>query len=1321
MAYKSAGGLNFSRVFLPAFLGLFLLLAGYCSAQTNPTGSLTGTVLDTSNAVISGATIRLTEATTGTTFETQSGADGLFSIGNLPPGSYSATVTKQGFQTGAYQKMQIVVGQVYDLKVTLRVGAPSTTVTVEAGQQVLQTTQTEIGTTISGPVITEIPSDSNTALWGATMMSPAIQTIGGPRQSSAEGLPGGAVNVTFDGISAQWQPGKSGDPLFTMIYTTIDDVSEVNVSTAASSSNNTGEGAVQINLVSQRGTNQFHGGAWEYFRNDALNSNYYFNNLAGSPRPKMRYNQYGFKLGGPILKNKLFFYGDAVWLDRPESSTQTRTILNAQAAGGKYTYAVASIPASTPAWVTCDNGSLTCTADLMQMAGNFGGISQIDSVIGQGIAASQQALAAPGVHSLGASSLYQQQLTFNTPGTYSQQMPDFRLDWNITQNHSFEFDYHLTRFVLGTDILNGQGVTYPVAPFSNNQGGYTANRTIWAWAWRWNLGSTKSNELRFGFQASPESFAGNINPAVYPVVKTNLGSIHVQPVFPLAGFMTNPWLTTSPTTDNPGVGQLSDNFVWAKGNHNMAYGFTLTRALYHDSNSAPAYAQVYIGLDPNDPMTTNFNNTNLPGASATDLGNAGQLYGLLAGLIENNPSGGSAYAGSVALDPSTRQFVTGRNITDKYHQSDLGIYASDSWRFRPNLTFNYGLRWQYEGVPVDDLNEYFNLQGGAAAVYGISGSGNLFKPGTTAGSVPVYVLNNGKPWYNNWYKGFAPSVGVAWQPGFDSSWWHRIFGQAGDSVFRAGYSIAYAREGTQNWAGTYNPGFTGAQFTTAVSPSGMIGPGEFAAGSLQLQGLNIQTVEQNPASFQTTNPVNPSAGNGVYASDPHLHMPYIQSWSLGIQRQITPDMAFEVRYVGNHGVGLLETVNLNEVNIFENGFLQEFGNAANNLQICNATPSCASSPSFADLGLAGQVPLPIFTAAFTGSSNGSQTDPNFSGGTFITPLQTGQAGGAAATLSGLSFWQNLVAAGYPSNFWQVNPDATGGAYLTRNGFQSTYNALVLDLRRRPSHGLEFDVNYTWSHGLTDDWQRNGNNATDAFTSLRLPTNSMKGPSPYDLRNVIKIYGVYELPFGAGHRLSSENGIVNRLISGWVFNAVNRWQTGRPAILFGGYDTFNQNDGGVIIPSGLGALQSSLGVYKTATPAPGAVWYFPQSALGAGGNFTNPQVLASCDAPGKFCQRAFIYGPQFFRADWSIEKNTKITERIGTELRFEFLNAFNNANFLWGDAYNASGYSAGASFFSTVSGNLTNPTFGRIFTAYQDPDSSDDLGGRIIQIVARIKF
>ena len=1317
--------------------GVSLILIGtrVAYAQTNPTGTLTGTVADTSNAVIPNAAVDVVETTTGTKFHTTSGSDGHFVVGNLPPGTYTVTVAAQGFKTGAYKSVQILVGQIYDLKVVLSVGEVTSTVTVEAGAQVLQTTQTAIGTTISGPIITHMPSDSNTALYGATMLSPAIQTIGGPRQSSAEGLPGGAVNITFDGIGAQWQPGKSGDPLFTMIYTSIDDVSEVNIATAAASANDSGEGAVQINMVSQRGTNQWHGGAWEYFRNDWLNSNYYFNNLAGSPRQKMRYNQYGLKLGGPIWKNKIFFFADMDWLDRPQSSAQSRNLLNSSAAQGNYTYAVSSIPSSLPAWVTCNSGNSTCTANLLQMGGNFGGPSQIDKVVGPAISAAESSVTGPGVHSLPAPSLNQQAITFNSAGTYAQKMPDLRFDWNITPNHSLEADYHLTKFVLGTDILNGRGISYPVAPFNTNQGGYVADRQIFAWAWRWNLSPMQSNELRFGFQISPEAFASNINPGVYPTMTTNLGSVRIQPNFG-SNLMDDPWLVgTSPTQDNPGVGQLSDNFVWAKGNHNMAFGFTLTRDVYHDRNFAAQYAQVYLGLDPNDPMSANFNSTNLPGAATSDQSAAAQLYGVLVGDLANG-GGGVAYNGSVNLDPGKRQYVTGIPLSDHYHQTDFGVYANDSWRFRPNLTFNYGLRWEYEGVPVDDLNEYFTLQQGYAGLFGISGQGNLFKPGTLAGSAPVYVLDNGKPWYNNWHKGFAPSVGVAWQPQFGNSFLHRAFGSQGDTVFRAGYSIAYSREGLFNWVGPSNPGYTGQQFTTAVNPSA-VGPGEFGAGTVQLQALSLSSVAQNPTSFQSTFPISPTAGNSVNFTDPHLHMPYVESWSAGIQRQLTPNMAVEIRYVGNHGVGLWENLNLNEVNIFENGFLTEFNNAAINQNICLANQSaCAAAAGttltsgqqfldFANLGLSGQVPVPILTAAFTGSQTGSQQDPNFSSGVFTNPVQNGQAGSMASTLTGLSFLQNLQAGGYPRNFFQVNPDATGGANLLRNGYQSTYNALVVDFRRRPSHGLEFDMNYTFSKGLTDDWQRNGSNAAEAFVSLRDPS-LMKGPSPYDLRHAFKFFSVYDLPFGPGHRMSTDNSFINHLIGGWSFNAVNRWQTGRPAIIFGGLGgTVNQYDGGVILTGmSWNQLQSQLGVYKTpgSTGNPGGVFYFPQKLLTGGAiPGANPAILSACNTPGKFCQRGFLYGPAFFRADWSIIKTTKITERVSSEFRVEFLNAFNNANFLWGDAYNASGFSAGASFFSTVSANLQNPGFGQIFTAYQDPDSTDDLGGRIIQLVARINF
>jgi hypothetical protein len=1317
---------------------LLVLCAGWLYAQTNPTGNFSCTVTDPSNSVVPKAAVQLTAAS-ATVYKTLTGPDGHCFVANVPPGSYSVTVEAPGFQTGAFRSVEIAVGQTYDLKAGLQVGQVTSTVSVEAGAQLLETADSSVSTSISGPIITHLPAASNSALWGVGMMSPDIQTIGGPRQSSADGLPGGVVNITYDGISAQWQPGKSGDPLFTMIYTNADAVAEFSMSTAAASASETGEGAVQIKMVSPRGSNQLHGGAWEYFRNDDLNSNYYFNNLAGLARQQVRYNQWGFKVGGPIIKDKLFFYADLDYWSRPQGVSRTRTLLSPDAARGIYTYLPSAMPSATPAWVTCNAGAGTCSANLFQMAAAFGGTSTVDPVIGQALAAMQSSTTAAGVHAAAPPSLFQQAITFNNSGVYTQQMPDIRLDWNISSKHTLEADYHLTRFVLNPDILNGHDATYLAAPFNTNLGGYYADRQIFAFAWRWTISARASNEVRFGIQNSPESFAPNINVNAYPVATTNLGSISIQPALPSGvSLFDNPWQQVSASRDNPGVAQLNDNLAWTRGRHNMSFGVTASRQLYKDANYSPVFAGVGLGTNSVDPMAANFNPTNLPGISATDQNIAAQLYGVLAGRI-------TGYNGSVAFDPSTRQFVTGRHQSDHYHQTDIGIYATDSFRLKSNLTLNYGLRWQYEGVPKDELNEYFNLQGGYAGLYGVSGLGNLFQPGVMTGQMPAYVLNNGAAWYKNWYKGFAPSVGVAWQPSGQGSIWEKIFGKPGDTVLRGGYSIAYSHEGLFNWVGPSNPGNMGQQYTAPVAPGTALAPGQFVAGSLQLGALNIPTLAQNPPSFTSSFPVDPTANNAVFATDPHLRMPYVQSWSIGVQRSLTRDMALEVRYVGNHGVGLWGQTNLNEVNIFENGFLSEFQNALNNLNVCQANAaaciaaqagagvsgSAQTSATFANWGLPGQAALPIFTAAFTGSKlagarSATQGDPNFSSGSFVTPIQSGQAGSLATTLSGqggsLSYWQNLMAAGYPRNFWVVNPDATGGAYVLRNAFQSTYNALQVDVRRRPARGLTFDATYTFSKGLTDDWQRNTNNAPDSFATLR-NTSLMKGPSPYDLRSAIKVYTLYELPFGTGRRWASSKGFVNRIAGGWQFITQNRWQTGRAALLVGGLGgTVNQYDGGVQLNGiTMQQLQSQVGVYKTSSPAPGAVWFIPQQLLGAQGQGVNNAVISPCTTPGRFCGRDFLYGPHFFRSDWSLVKVTSITEKVKLELRGEFLNAFNNANFLWGDAYGVPGYSAGASFFSTVTGNLQNPSFGRIFTAYQDLDSTADPGGRTVQLVARISF
>jgi hypothetical protein len=1307
---------------------VFCLLCGFWAtlslwAQNNPTGTLAGAVMDPSHAAVPGARIIAEDLTTGIVLKAASDSQGRFQIANVPPGKYNVAVTAKGFRSAVFQSVAIVAGQVYDLNPVLKVGSVSSEVTVQAGAQVLHTTQTAITSTVSARVVNNVPTaSSDNAMYGATLLNPAIQTIGGPRQSSAEGLPGGAVNVTIDGISAQWEQGKSGDPFFAMITPNASDVGELDMTTAAGGPQ-TSSGAVQVNFISQRGTNQWHGGVWDYFRNDALNSNYYFNNLAGTPRQKVRYNQWGYKVGGPILKNKLFFFTDMSIFSQPQSDAVTNTLLTPQAAQGLFTYAPpqGQMPgsASPNAWTTCDAANGTCTANLLAMAKNYGAPATIDSFVGNTLGLMQKSVTAPGVGSLGNTSLYQQGITFNENGTDRQLNPDLRLDYNINSSNSLEFDYHLSQFILSPAFLDGTAYTYPIAPFNTNQGGYYADRAIWSVAWRWTVSPTQSNDLRIGWQNSKESFFTNEAAGIYPTMSTNLGSIRMRPNFP--GEITNPYLSYGPYSDWDNILQVIDNFAWVDGNHNLSFGFSYSRPTYKDLGTSNLVANVGVGLSGGEPIATQFNTTNLPGISNGDLTAAQDIYGMLVGNV-------TSYSASVAFDPAKRNFVTGAPTVDQYYQTNFGFYGNDSWQVEPNLTFNYGLRWQFQGAPVDQLNEYFMPANGYAGVFGVSGVNNLFKPGTLTGSVPSFVNDQGKSWYHNYYGDLAPSVGLAWEPQFGGSWWRRIFGDPGDTVLRGGYSIAYSREGMENWSSISggNPGYYGSQYSNAIPYTQTPVAGQFAAGSVALNNMSIQSVAQDPSSFQTSFPITPSAFQAVNVVDPNLRMPMVQSWSLGIQRALSPHMALEIRYVGNHATGLWQQTNLNEVNIFQNGFLNEFKNAASNMAICQANAAACTtaqanagvaSPgaaNFADWGLQGQVPLPIFTAAFTGGTAdaagaASQANPGFA--TNTNYLATGQAGAMANNLSSsYSYWQNIMTAGYPSNFWVVNPQATGGAYLLRNELQSTYNALVIDLRRRPLHGWTFDMNYTLAHALTNDFQHeNGINFLN-FTTLRDPGMN-KGPSPYDIRNAFKMYSLWDLPFGPGHAWSSGNGLVRTLIGGWQFGTTMRWQSGYPVWINGGNATVNQYDSGVQLNGmSLQQVQSLLGVYKTATPAPGAVWYVPQALLGTGGQQANFNILSPCTTPGKFCGMTFLYSPSFYRADLSLMKRTQITERVRSLIEVQFLNAFNNANFIWGNT-----------FFATAAKSIQSSGFGRIFSAYQAQDEGNDLGGRTVQLVARFSF
>src|SRR5258708_15517436 len=301
--------------------------------------------------------------------------------------------------------------------------------------------------------------------------------------------------------------------------------------------------------------------------------------------------------------------------------------------------------------------------------------------------------------------------------------------------------------------------------------------------------------------------------------------------------------------------------------------------------------------------TSIFTAANFPGANATDLQtNAPALYALLTGRVANVNR-------SVVLDETTRQYGPYQPIV-RNQQREIGLYVHDSWRVHPSLTVNYGVRWDLQNPPLN-LNGVYTRPG-YEGVWGVSGVGNLFKPGVLTGQVPVYrPVTAGESGYNVNYKQFSPSIGLAWQVPKESGVLAWLFGKSG-SVVRAGYAISTLRQDASTFPVWNNN--QGRTISLNVDPTNT--PANFGApGSVLFRNGALPTrVAPTTPSF----PLAISAGNNVADFDPNLKTGYVQSWNFGLQREITRDTVLEVRYVGNHGTRLRRQGNLNEITTLRN-------------------------------------------------------------------------------------------------------------------------------------------------------------------------------------------------------------------------------------------------------------------------------------------------------------------------------------------------------------------------------------------------------------------
>ena len=1284
-------------------LSTCILLAVFLTAASAQvmTGRLEGTVTDAQGAAVPAASIKVVSDQNGQTLTISADDRGFWALPSMSSGTYTVTVSHPGFKTETMARVKVDAGVPATVNTTLQVGALTETVEVTAGAEVLQTATATVTDTLVGRQLHELPFTSRN-LTELIVTQPGSATPGVPRSTSVYGLPQAALNVTVDGINIQDNSNRSSDGFFNAIFPRADAIEEMTVTSASAGADSNAEGAYQVKMVTRSGSNEFHGGFFEQHRNQDLNANYYFNNINSQPRDHIVFNQFGGQMGGPIKRNKLFFFGSFEAFRLPQAYTEpTGMVLTPNATAGQFMYSA--------------NGAVR-TVNLYQLAAAAGFPSTPDPIIGKTLSQiNSLVLGQSGLKNRIASNndYNRNNLDFQSKGANNRNFPTLRMDYNVTEKHHLEFIYNYQTNLRRPDGVNIGGSS-PVFPGTGdvlngaelgNQGGIEFSAVT---ALRSTLTPRLTSELRFGLEGGTVIFNNGVNSSDFAQWRG------YAPTFgPTSGaYVTSPFRTTGQSRRNTPLKQGNANLTYAQSAHLWNFGFSFTQVNIWTTSSTggPFVPGVNFGLATNDPANTGatslFTTTNFPGASATNLSDAGNLYALLTGRVSN-------ISNNVILSNDTHTYGVNQPIVHN-QQREFGLYVQDSWRVKPNFTVNYGVRFDRQNPPINLDGVY--TRPGYAGLFGVSGVGNLFAPGALSGSAPTLnLVPAGTPSYDQGIGRFAPSIGIAWQlPKSDFKPLAWLIGRNGQSVLRGGYAISTIRED----AGSFSVwgGNSGRTVSTSVDPSTF--PAQFGApGSVLFSAPTL------PSRSVPNTPVFPSAapvGTSLNEYSPNLKVGYVQSWDIGFQRELTRDTVLEIRYIGNHGVDLWRTQNLNEVNVFNNGFLNEFQIAQNNLAIANGVSSVSQlsttnlkSTNYGNQGLPGQQAIPIIQ---TGLNTVTDT-------TTATRLVQGQAGALANTLAITAADLNrLTAAGYPVNMFQVNPTILAAANLLVNGGNSNYNGLQIEGRRRLSMGLLFQASYVWSHSISNELSQG---RASSFTTLR-NVGYDKNPSPYDIRSAIKLNWVYELPFGSKrHFLGSvSNPVARKALEGWEIASVVRLQSGSPIKINSGRNTFNQNEAGVVLHNITGSqLQSMMSIRKfTNSQGIGEVEFLPQSfidntlaAFETGGKTLanldpNAPYIGPANTAGQLGQNIFLYGPWQQKWDVSLVKKTHIAERFNLEFRAQALNVFNLTNFLL--------FVPGSGITAT---STIGTAFGQTTGAYRDLSNTNDPGGRILEFVMRLNF
>ena len=1261
------------RSLFPLSLPLIMILCAStfdasAFAQTAATTTVSGTVTDTNGAVVAKAVVKLTDTATNTDRTSTTNSEGQYSFYAVQPGVFKVTVNAQGFKTKVVTDIQASATIVATVNVTLDVGAVGEVVQVTAGAEAqLQTADSSVGSVMDETRLKRLPNVNhqvNTLFALQPAVTPAGNFSGSRSDQSVIQLDG--VDVSDNVIGATFR---------TIMPVPIDTVEEFR-GTSANANSTFGRGAGgQITLVSKSGTNNFHGSGYWYHQDNALNANSWTLNRLPAPnnkRPFQLDNRFGGTFGGPIFKDKTFFFVAYEGRRNPSPVTVTRLVPTESFKAGALLFRDAG-----GQLMTFDQNAIR-GFDAVANGGRNLGVNPKMLEYLRLYPAANDFTQGDGLNTAG--------FTFSAPLKTRDDFGMVKIDHKVTEKWNFSGKFQADRVLQNAanqvDLRTKQGTNdFPQRP-RNAVATLTGVIT-----------PTITNEARFswlhdrlGFNViSPQPLVG-LNAAI------NFGAAVVDDIVDVdTQRARNQYRTVN-------IYQWSDTLTWVKGTHNLQMGGTIRRIRSIDYRDDKVIGSI---TTPVAEVSTTGGFVTIPAAQrpptcsatvtanclqAADVGRYNTLYAGMLGLVSTVPA-------LITRDADLKLQPLGTGLLTFSTLKAWDFFFQDTWRLKPSLTITYGLNYNWQEPPVEDsgkqtvivfkeTNQLVNFKDYLRSKRAASEAGQVFNPDIAY--LPLKAAGRDTA-YDTDYKNFSPRFSMAWNPSFKSGVFKKLFGDR-QTVVRGGYSLVFDRTNTVQ---TIIVPTLGVGFAQTVSVNGP----RNAAGQPYRIGVD-GAIPLPTAPQQVQPPIVPAKPFGEtlsFSVDPFIKVPRNHVVDFTIQREMPWRMLVEVGYIGRYARELYINGNMNSVPFFHKDsrsgqtFAQAFDAIARALRPGGGGASgLQAQPYFENLYGAGatQFLATNQTAAFI---NGNVSDIQQ---TFLD-LQAG-LGGFLPNSPVLTNQQSL------------------DLFVRHSGAISNYHGMIVTVRKRFSQGLAFDVNYTLSKSLDESTTFTQNNVSQYQTSF-FPGYDY-GPSLFDLRHIFNVNGSYDLPFGKNRFLDPGNAALNKIVGGWSVSGIYLAHSGFPLSVSQSLQAWG---GGAIFGPTAGAIQTraisgGTGLFDGVAGSNNIGVNGDPARRGSGLNlFSNPEQALNSFRRLEISRdtrdgRGVLRGLNRWFFDMSLSKETKITERLNFSLSFDFLNVFNHV------------------IFNDPTLNLQNPAAFGVITS-QFTQAAPYIGPRRVQIGARFDF